>query len=125
MPKVIQDNSGIQLSPLCIVTERSNIEGTYHLKENGALVTDKKDVAEIFNNYFSLIQNVGEEYISDSNVATDISAHPSIVAIRNCVAAQFEFNHLSMAETELILQSLDPNKATGHGQIPARVLRPG
>ena len=41
------------------------------------------------------------------------------------MAAQFEFNHVSMAETEVILQSLDPNKATGHDQIPARVLRNG
>ena len=56
----------------------------------------------------------------------DISVHPSIAAIRKeCVAAQFEFNHVSMAETELILKSLDPNKATGHDQIPARVLRDG
>lgn len=30
-----------------------------------------------------------------------------------------------MAETELILKSLDPNKATDHDQIPARVLRDG
>ena len=100
--------------------KRSNSEGTYHLKENGVLVTDKKDVAEIFNNFFSLIQNV-----SDSNAAADISAHPSIAAIRKeCVAAHFEFNHVSLAETELILQSLDP-KATGHDQIPASVLRDG
>ena len=106
--------------------KRSNNEGTYHLKENGVLVTDKEDVAEIFNNYFSLIQNVGEECVSDSNVAADISSHPSIAAIRKeCVAVQFEFNHVSMAETELILQSLDPNKATGHDQIPACVLRNG
>ena len=84
----------------------SNNEGTYQLKENGVLVTDKKDVAdwEIFNNYFSLIQNVGEEYVSDFNVAADISTHPSIAVIRKeCVAAQFEFRHVSMAETELIL----------------------
>ena len=82
---------------------------------------------ENFNNYFSLIQNVREEHDSDPNVAVDISAHPSIAAIRDkcVVAAQFEFNHVSMAETELILQSLDPNKATGHAQIPARVLRDG
>ena len=100
--------------------KRSNNEGTYHLKENGVLVTDKKKVAEIFNNYFSLIQNVGEEHDSDPNVAVDISVHPSIAAIRDecVVAAQFEFNHVSMAETELILKSLDPND-----QIPARVLR--
>ena len=83
-------------------------------------------MAEIFNNHFSLIQNVGEEHDSDSNVAVDITVHPSIADIREeCVAAQFQFNHVSMAETELILKSLDPNKATGHDQIPARVLRDG
>ena len=45
----------------------------------------------------------------------DISVHPSIVAIRDerVMAAQFEFNDVSMVETELILKSLDPNKATG------------
>ena len=106
--------------------KRSNNEGTSHLKEHGVLVTDKK-VADIFNNYFSLIQNVGEEHDSDPNVAMDISVHPSIVAIRDerVMAAQFEFNDVSMAETELILKSLDPNKATGHDQIPTCVLRDG
>ena len=95
--------------------------------ENGVLVTDKERVAQIFNNYFSLIQNVGEEHDSGPNVVVDISVHTSIAAIRDecVVAAQFEFNLLSMAETELILKSLDPNKATGHDQIPARVLRDG
>ena len=95
--------------------KRSNNEETYHLKEHGILVTDKKKVAYIFNNYFSLIQNVGEEHDSDPNVAMDISVHPSIVAIRDerVMAAQFEFNDVSMVETELILKSLDPNKATG------------
>ena len=47
---------------------------------------------EIFNNYFSLIQNVGEEHDSDSNVAVDISVHSTIAAIRDecVVAARFE-----------------------------------
>ena len=95
--------------------------------ENGVLVTDKKRVAQIFNNYFSLIQNVGQEHDSGPNVAVDISVHTSIAAVRDecVVAAPFEYNHVSMAETELILKSLDPNKATGHDQIPARVLRNG
>ena len=94
--------------------------------ENGVLVTDKKRVAQIFNNYFSLIQNVGEEHDSGPNVVADISVHTSIAAIRDecVVAAQFEFNHVSMAEIELII-SLYPNKAIGHDQIPARVLRDG
>ena len=33
--------------------KQSNNEGAYHLKENGVLVTDKKEVAEIFNNLTS------------------------------------------------------------------------
>ena len=66
------------------------------------------------------------DHDSDFDVVMDISVHPSIAAIREeCVAAQFEFDHVSVAETELILQSLDPNKATGHDQISARVLRDG
>ena len=89
--------------------KRSNNEGTYHLKENGVLVTDKRKVAEIDLQqlFFSYsIQNVGEEHDSDSNVAVDISVHPSIAATReDCVAAQFEFNHVSQAETEFILKS--------------------
>ncbi|XP_073243583.1 uncharacterized protein [Porites lutea] len=95
------------------------------------LVTDKKQVPEIFNHYFSRIQNIGGGHDSDPNaqvnVAVDISVHPNIAAIRDeCVlAAQFEFNNVSKAETQLILKSLDPNKATGHDQIPARVLRDG
>ena len=96
MPMVIQNNSSIQLSPLCIVNEVT-MKGPITLRS------------------------------SDPNVAMDISVHPSIVAIRDerVMAAQFEFNDVSMAETELILKSLDPNKATGHDQIPTCVLRDG
>ena len=39
-----------------------NNEGTCYLKENGVLVTCKKEVAAIFNNYFFLIQNACEEH---------------------------------------------------------------
>ena len=50
-------------------------------------------MSEIFNKYFSLIQNVGEEHDSDPNVAVDISVHSTIAAIRDecVVAARFEF----------------------------------
>ena len=70
---------------------------------------DKRKVAEIDLQqlFFSYsIQNEGEEHDSDSNVAVDISVHPSIAATReDCVTAQFEFNHVSKAETEFILKS--------------------
>ena len=38
--------------------KQSSNEGTSNLKENGILETDKKEEAEILNNYFFLIQNV-------------------------------------------------------------------
>ena len=65
--------------------------------------------------------------MSDPNVAMDKGVHPSVAAIRDeCVmAAQFEFNDVSLAETELILKSSDLNQTTGHDQIPTRVLRNG
>lgn len=51
-------------------------------------MTDKTEMAEIFNNYFSHIQNVGEEHDSVSDVAVNISVHPSIAVIREeCVTA--------------------------------------
>ena len=65
-------------------------------------------------------------HLSDFHVAVDISVHPSIAAIREiCVTTHFVFDHVSGAETEFIFQSLDPNKATGHDQIPARALWDG
>ena len=64
--------------------KRSKNEGNYRRKENSVLVTDKKKVAEIFNNYFSF-QNLGEEHNSDPYVAVDISVHPSIAAMETNV----------------------------------------
>lgn len=51
--------------------------------------------------------------------------HPNIAAIRvnNSVEVEFQFIHISTAETEVILKSLDPNKATGHDQIPYHALQ--
>ena len=69
---------------------------------------------------------MGEGHDSDPNVAMDISVHPSIAAMRDeCVVAAFEVNHVSMAETKLVLKSLDPNKATGYDQIPDRTCLTG
>ena len=58
----------------------------------------------------------------------DITDHPSIPTImgdKYPVSAQFDFIRVVVVEPELILKSLDPSKATGYDQIPARVLRDG
>ncbi|KAL9970070.1 hypothetical protein ACROYT_G022385 [Oculina patagonica] len=86
------------------------------------MVRDNKEVAEIFNHYYSLVQNVSDV---PTTTVEDFRDHPSIRAIMaNCpVTDQFHFSHVNSAELETILKSLNVNKATGHDSVPARALR--
>ena len=89
------------------------MKGPISLKTMAYLWLTRRKWQRSSTTIFLLFKNVGEEHDSDSNVAVDIIVHPSIAAIREeCVAAQFEFNHVSVAETEFILKSLsnDPGK---------------
>ncbi|KAL9966689.1 hypothetical protein ACROYT_G024801 [Oculina patagonica] len=103
-------------------SRRNTSNEAIQLKENGSLVRDNKEVAEIFNHYYSLVQNVSDV---PTTTVEDFRDHPSIRAIMaNCpVTDQFHFSHVNSAELETILKSLNVNKATGHDSVPARALR--
>ena len=62
-----------------------------------------------------------EEDITDHPIKASIA---TIMGDKYPVSAQFDFIRV-LVETELILKSLNPGKATRHDQIPARVLRDG
>ena len=100
-------------------SKRNNSSEAIHLKEDGVLIMDKREVAEIFNDYYSLVQNVSEDPLVE-----DFRHHPSIRTIKEkCpVVEQFQFRHVTDAELSIILKSLDPNKAMGHDHIPARAV---
>ena len=101
-------------------SKRNNSSEAIHLKEDGVLIMDKREVAEIFNGYYSLVQNVSEDPLVE-----DFRHHPSIRTItEKCpMVEQFQFRHVTATELAIILKSLNPNKATGHDHIPARALR--
>jgi len=78
----------------------------------------------MFNEHFSKIQNDRAEYPVMGNHYCS-NSHPSICAIRNnCLNIKsFNFQLISSTEVQQVLSKLDPNKATGHDGIPAKILR--
>ena len=78
----------------------------------------------MFNEHFSKIQNDSAEHPVMRNHYCS-NSHPSIRTIRNnCPNIKsFNFQLISPAEVQQVLGKRDPNKATGHDGIPAKILR--
>lgn len=70
------------------------------------------------------MQNDEREGQPNDCFTVDLCRHPSIKAIKNNwpVAEHFRFKHVSTAKLKIIMEALDPNKATGDDNIPARSL---
>ena len=71
-----------------------------------------EEIADIFNNYFTSVFSVPQEDQVDNGAGKFPAAEPSFSDIV-----------LHVGEVEAVLKSLDPNKATGPDEIPARILK--
>ena len=71
-----------------------------------------EEIADIFNNYFTSVLSVPQE----DKVGNGAGKFPA-------VEAPFTNIMLNVGEVEAVLNSLDPNKATGPDEIPTRILR--
>ena len=71
-----------------------------------------EEIADIFNTYFTSVFSVPQE----DKVGNGAGKFP---------AAEAPFTNivLNVGEVEAVLNSLDPNKATGPDEIPARILK--
>ena len=72
-----------------------------------------EEIADIFNNYFTSVFSVPQQDKVD-NGAGKFPA-PRRTPFSDIV--------LHVGEVEAVLKSLDPNKATGPDEIPARILK--
>ena len=108
--------------------------------ENGKVVTENKEVAEIMNNYFiEAVQNLeiekftyeGQQDIKSENVDEVIEkiiekykSHPSILKIKGNVKVENKFNFNDTTEDEIYskIKLLDPKKACMEKDIPAKML---
>ena len=71
-----------------------------------------EEIADIFNNYFTSVFSVLQEDKVDNGAGKFPAAEPPFSDIV-----------LHIGEVEAVLKSLDPNKATGPDEIPARILK--
>ena len=89
------------------------------LYHEGELVTNQTKVCEVFNQYFINIANsIGDP---------EAKAERSIAAIQENMkmkCATFRFRHISESKVKEKINNLNVKKATGHDQIPAKLLKP-
>ena len=107
------------------------------LFENHRLITDTKQVADVFNRYFTEIdQGIGfndpipHDYYEKSTMATLISkydSHPSVIAIKQIISSGQNFNFRNVAPFEIyhMLIKMNEKKATGFDEISSKFLKIG
>ena len=97
------------------------------LIENDVVITDKKELAELFNNYFVHIVDDVQD-IKEHNFGNEFSAHPSIRAIaqenrRKNAVHNFNFKYTNKTQVEKLLSNINARKACGHDTITPRLLK--
>ena len=102
------------------------------LNINGTICNDAETIAQEFNDYFcNTVTNMSddEQSIRDGECVKDIyddfEYHESILSIksRNYPIDAFSFEEVNEDVVLKLVTSLDGNKATGHDNIPAALLK--
>ena len=101
----------------CKCAHQQNIQ----LLEEGRLITDNIEVANIFNKHFTdsvaayhSITNLHENALANHLSVNEIS--------RRCSHLQFSFRHIEVGYVKKLLDTLNPKKATGPDKISPRIL---
>jgi hypothetical protein len=94
-----------------------------NLLDNGCLVTDTKEVCELFNDFFVNIASADTS--SKIDHITDFTNHKSIEAIRSAYPCSNPFNFRVVSQSEVLkkLFKLNTRKAQGYDQIPPYILK--
>ena len=138
--KVIKDNKLFWKSVKPLFTGKTKQKTNITIVDNGNVTTEKKEVAEILNNYFiEAVQNLeiekftseAEHEIQAENIDEVIDkilerykSHPSILKIKENVKVQSKFTFKDTTEDEMYskIKALDPKKACMENDIPAKIL---
>ena len=104
------------------------------LKNGHSIVSDDKEVCELFNEYFSSVaSNIGfsddipNDYNTDHGfqcILKKYENHPSICKIQNNVNTEdeFDFCPVTISQVQKIIENMDPKKAQGCDNIPTKLL---
>ena len=96
------------------------------LKEEDRIITDKKEIAELFNEHFvHIADNVPLR--EEEDYGEDFANHPSIKAIfenrGTDELACFSFHRTSKLQVETLLKEINVRKSPGHDMIPPRLVK--
>jgi basic membrane lipoprotein Med (substrate-binding protein (PBP1-ABC) superfamily) len=86
------------------------------VKSNDQMFTNKDDITETFNDYFSKIGTELSNRIPPSNKGFEEYLERSVSAV-------FEFKSLSNDEVETVLSKLKVSKTSGQDKIPVNILK--
>ena len=107
------------------------------LKEDDEIITDEREICDIFNNFFSHVamdigfkDDIPDDFQTADGFARIIdkhSNHPSVIKIRENIHTQhyFYFTAVNDKNIEKLMQRMDPKKAQGYDNIPSKLLRLG
>ena len=96
------------------------------IKENDVVINQKKDIAEIFNNYFV---NIADDLVDKSlqyDYAADFNDHPSVQSVINTTKEGiFNFSLKCINELEIcqILANINTRKSCGHDFLHPRIVK--
>ena len=99
----------------------SKDDPTILLNENGKIISDQKEVCDVFNDFFvNVAKDIG------SNCDNDFTEHPSILKINDqqeTTQDQFNFTHTDAEYIQKSISKLQTKKATGVDGISAKILK--
>ena len=135
---MIYDNRKFWRTVKPLFSDKVQVPTSLTLLENNNLISNDKEVAEVFNNYFANITDaLGIKEIT-GNISSvsglvdpiDIAIkkyclHPSIRRIQSNMkyTERFTFSEVSIQQVALQLARLDPKKSSPVGAIPANILK--
>ena len=135
--KILSDQGKFWKTVRPIFSEKAFSQKLTSLVENGEVISDSGEIAEVMNDYFTTITKTLE--IPDvptvsfdpalfngvDDILNAYRNHPSILAIRNFHSAdtEFQFSQVGLGVVKKHIRQLNEKKASPLDDIPARVLK--
>ena len=99
-----------------LIGKTSRTTNVTSVKSNDQIFTNKDDIAETFNDYFSKIGTELSNRIPPSSKGFEEYLERSVSAV-------FEFKSVSNDEVETVLSKLKVSKSSGQDKIPVKILK--
>ena len=108
-------------------SNKANNSNNISLNVDGNMLCNRNDVCNAFNDFFINVPGSSELCTTVDDAISMYENNASVQSIRNSrdQGSSFSFHLVTSDQVELKLKNLKSNKAPGHDQIPAKLLKKG